>query len=42
MGMLKFSKNGGKIISHHVPFANWVITTILQFANLRMGGGPPL
>ncbi len=35
----KISKNGGKIILHCVPFAIWVITMILQFANLQMRGG---
>jgi len=43
MGILVFSKNGGKIISHQVLFAMWVIiTTIFQFADLQMRGGLPL
>lgn len=43
MGIFKIFKKWRKNnIASCSIFAIWVITTILQFANLQMGGGPPL
>jgi hypothetical protein len=43
MGIFKnFKKRRKNNIASCSIFAIWVITTILQFANLQMGGGPPL